>query len=341
MPDRSVESRIRLNIDLDQAGRQFGDLMLRWSENTNPLGYHPVPVISIKGRSGPTVLVIGGTHGDEFEGPAAIMRLAHNLAADKLSGQLILMPALNAPAIAASSRVSPLDGANLNRAFPGDPDGGPTAMLADFIETVVMPRCDAVIDLHSGGKASFFQPCALATRTADVDLYKRNLELAEAFGLSLIWVLGANNDNRSLNAAAARCGIAMIAAELGGGGGVAPKITALAEHGLLQCLGHLGLIEPASDQKPPAPTRRIEIVSPLHSVYATGEGLFDRAVCAGRQVRAGEIAGRFHYLGEPDRPSRPLAFPADGFVLAHTCRGMVRRGEMLALIAQDVPGGHL
>ncbi len=340
MPDRSAESRIRLNFDLDQAGRQFGDLMLRWSENTNPLGYHPVPVISIKGRSGPTVLVIGGTHGDEFEGPAAIMRLAHNLPPDKLSGQLILMPALNAPAVAASWRVSPLDGANLNRAFPGDPDGGPTAMLADFIETVVMPRCDAVIDLHSGGKASFFQPCALATRTADVDLYKRNLELAGAFGLSLIWVLGANNDNRSLNAAAARCGVAMIAAELGGGGGVAPHITVLAERGLVQCLGHLGLIARTSAPRHPVLLRRVEIASPLHSVYATGEGLFDRAASAGQHVKAGEVAGWFHYLGEPSRPSQPMIFPVDGFVLAHTCRGMVRRGEMLALVAQNVPGDH-
>lgn len=337
MPDRSLQSRLRLTIDLDQPGLLTGDLMLRWSDNANPLGYHPIPVISIKGGAGPTVLVIGGTHGDEFEGPSAIMRLARRLSPDVVSGQLILMPALNAPAVAASSRVSPLDDGNLNRAFPGDADGGPTAMLAHFVETVLLPRCDAVIDLHSGGKASFFQPCVLATRTADRGLYDRNLELARAFGLPLVWVLGANNDNRSVNSAAERAGVAMIAAELGGGGGSDPDIAEQAERGLLQCLGHLGVLDaPAA---PHGEQRRIEIASPLHSLYAPADGLFDRLVRAGQDVEEEQTAGWLHHLSEPDRPSRRLTFPHSGFVLAHTCRGMVRRGEMLALVVRDVAGG--
>jgi predicted deacylase len=333
MPDRSSESRVRLAIDLDQPGLRIGDVMLRWSDNANPLGYHPIPIISIKGGKGPTVLIIGGTHGDEFEGPAAIMRLARALSPAALAGQLIMMPALNAPAVAASSRVSPLDGGNLNRAFPGDADGGPTPMLAHFVETVLLPRCDAVIDLHSGGKASFFQPCVLATRTADKDLYDRNMQLAGAFGLPLVWVLGANNDNRSINSAAERAGVPMIASELGGGGGSCPDITAQAETGVLQCLGHLGMLN-----SPPVPRvkqRRIEIASPLHSLHARFDGLFDRLVCAGQDVDEGETAGWLHYLSEPERPSERLTFPYSGFILAHTCRGIVRRGELLALVARD------
>ncbi|NKB53130.1 MAG: hypothetical protein GKR97_13060 [Rhizobiaceae bacterium] len=149
-------SRLVLDLDLKAPGKQIGDLMLRWSDNSNPLGYHPIPVISIRGGDGPVMLVTGATHGDEFEGPAAMMRLVQQLNPDELKGQVILIPALNAPALSASSRVSPLDGANLNRAFPGDPDGGPTAMIADFVETELLPLCDAAIDLHSGGKASFF-----------------------------------------------------------------------------------------------------------------------------------------------------------------------------------------
>ena len=337
MPNHSSESRLRTTIDLDEPGRSVGDLMLRWSDNTNPLGYHPIPVISIKGGDGPLVLIIGGIHGDEFEGPAAIMRLARRLSPETLRGQVVLIPALNAPAIAASSRVSPLDGANLNRSFPGDADGGPTAMLAHFVETVLMPRFDAVIDLHSGGKATFFQPCALATRTADRGLYDRNLDLASAFGLPLIWVLGENNDNRSVNAAAERAGVPMIAAELGGGGAVDPDIVGQADAGLLHCLGHLGLVDVSPVSSPPP--RRVEIASPLDSVYAPADGLFDRAIGAGQEISAGQTAGWVHHPTEPERSSVPLIFPSDGLVLAHTCRGMVRRGELLALIASDVPEG--
>lgn len=262
------------------------------------------------------------------------MRLARKLSPDAISGQLILMPALNAPAVAASSRVSPLDGGNLNRAFPGAANGGPTAMLAHFVETVLLPRCDAAIDLHSGGKASFFQPCVLATRTADKDLYDRNMDLARAFGLPLVWVLGANNDNRSVNSAAERAGVPMIAAELGGGGASDPAIVAQAENGLLRCLAHLGMLDTPAVQH--LNQRRIEIASPLHSLYAPADGLFDRLVCAGQDVKEEETAGWLHHLSEPERPSQRLTFAHNGFILAHTCRGMVRHGELLALVTRDV-----
>ncbi len=330
----SKASRISLTIDLSQPGRHVGDAMLRWSDNTNPLGYHPIPVVSVKGADGPVLLMTGGTHGDEFEGPAAIMRVIGALDAASLRGQVIAFPALNMPAFAASSRVSPLDGGNLNRAFPGDRDGNPTAMIAQFLESDILPRCDAAIDLHSGGKASFFQPCALPTHTADGGLAARNMDLAQVFGLPLIWRLGAHNDNRSVNAAAERAGVPMIATELGGGGGVAPAITDQAEAGILNVLRHLGMID--GDVTRAKAPRVVEIRDPGASLYATSEGLFDRALGAGEDVKAGDFAGWFHHVTEPERASVRLTVPRDGMILAHTNRGFVKRGEMLLLVVQDV-----
>ncbi len=331
MPENQP-SRLRSTIDLDRAGRQVGDLCLRHSDNSVPLGYHPIPILSLKGAEGPRVLITGGVHGDEFEGPAAILRLAARLDPADLTGQVVLIPALNAPALQAASRVSPLDGGNLNRAFPGDPAGGPTAMIADHVERVLLPGCDAVIDLHSGGKASVFAPCALATRCADPALDAANMDLARAFGLPLIWELGEHNDARSLNSAAVRAGVPAIAAELGGGGAVDPALTDAAEDGLLSCLGHLGVTgtRPASGA-----ARHVTISSPAHSVHAPFDGLFDRRIAAGQDVRAGDVAGQLHFVSEPERPSMPLQCPADGLVLAHTARGLVRRGDLLALIVQD------
>jgi hypothetical protein len=330
----SQKSRLTLGVDLLRSGKHIGDLMLRWSDNTNPLGYHPVPVISLKNGNGPVVLLLGGTHGDEFEGPAAIMRLMNRLDLGMLKGQVIAIPGLNAPAFQSSQRVSPLDGANLNRAFPGDPDGGPTAMLAHFVETKLLPLCDAVIDLHSGGKASVFATCALATRAEDVELRAKNFALARAFGLPLIWALGENNDNRSVNAAAERSGVPMIAAELGGGGGVDPTVTRQAEDGLLRCLDHLGII--AHKALPSDTPKYVEIGSPLQSLYAPSDGLFDREICAGQTILSGDFAGNFHFPMEPSRPSLTLKFSDPGIVLAHCARGLVRRGEMLALVASPV-----
>jgi len=332
-------SSVTSTIDFDVDGRHVGDLRVKWSDNTVPLGYHPVPVVSLRSGHGPVVLLIGGTHGDEFEGPAALMRLVADLKLDDIKGQIIILPALNAPAVTGAHRVSPLDGINLNRAFPGDAKGSITEQIACYVETELLPRADYAIDLHSGGKASFFQPCTLATRTKDKALYASNIALAEAFGLPLVWVLGGFNDDRSLNSAAERARVPMIATELGGGGGVNPEITDDTEAGLYRALMHAGVFAAktvlAAKTTDNVRLHKVEIKSISHSLYAIGEGVFDRKVAAGERVTAGQVAGWLHYVSEPRRQSEIIEFKHDGYVLAHTERGYVKRGDMLVLLVQD------
>ncbi|MDA8747925.1 succinylglutamate desuccinylase/aspartoacylase family protein [Litoreibacter sp.] len=327
-----TKSAVTPTIDLSADGHHIGDLRVKWSDNSVPLGYHPVPIISLKRGNGPVALLIAGTHGDEFEGPAALMRLANDLALGDITGQIIIVPGLNAPAVKSSMRVSPLDGVNLNRAFPGDPMGSATQQIAYYVETELMTMADAAVDLHSGGKASVFAACTLATRTQDADLFERNLALAKAFGLPLIWVLGAFNDARSLNSAAERAGVPMIATELGGGGGVDPDITNAAEAGLYNLLRHLGVLTGNAPQIDTPPM--VEIASADHSLNAAADGVFDRMVSAGQTVKAGQVAGRFHYVSEPRRPSETVLFSHGGLVLAHTNRGYVSRGDMLMVVVQ-------
>ena len=327
-------TRISSGLDFGRQGKQIGDLHLKHSDNRHPLGYVPVPAGVLVGGPGPTVLLTAGVHGDEFEGPVALLKLLHRLEPEDVRGRLIVLPALNAPAVRDSSRVSPLDGANLNRAFPGDPDGGPTAMLAHFVEAVVLPECDAAIDLHSGGKAAWFAPCALASRTAEGALSTPNMALAEAFGAPLIWVLGALNEDRSLNSAAGRRGVPMIAAELGGGGSVSPGPLAVAERGIENALRYLGCLAGAPEAR--GASRRVELRGPESFLHAPHEGLFEPAFAAGRDVAAGAPAGVLYSLVEPERPPTPLCFPSAGLVLARCQRGRVERGEMLAMITADV-----
>jgi predicted deacylase len=327
-------TRVSSGLDFEAKGKRIGDLRLKHSDNRHPLGYIPVPAGVIVGGPGPTVLLTGGVHGDEFEGPVALMKLLHRLETEDVRGRLIVLPALNAPAVRDSSRVSPLDGANLNRAFPGDPDGGPTAVLAHLVESVLLPECDGAIDLHSGGKAAWFTPCALASRTLEGALSGPNMALAEAFGAPLVWVLGALNENRSLNSAATRAGVPMAAAELGGGGAVSPAPLAIAERGIENALNHLGLL--AGAPEPGEAPRRVELRRPEQVLYAPHEGLFEPAFEPGEDVTAGAPAGALYSLTEPERPPTPLHIPSDGLVLARCHRGLVERGEMLATIVVDV-----
>jgi len=326
------------SIDWENEGKQVGDLRVQWSDNLVPLGYHAVPLICFCKGQGPTVLLLGGVHGDEFEGPSSLMRLVQNIDHEKVSGKIMIIPALNRPAVSVSERNSPLDGKNMNRSFPGNPQGTPTEVISCHIESVVIPNCDAVIDLHSGGKASYFTPCTLVTEIANREVMKASLELAEAFGLPTLWKLGEYNDDRSVNSAAARNAIPMIATELGGGGGSSPELTRASEEGLYRCLAQLGVYPDPFEKQLVQDTRIARAVyteDSNHCIFAPGRGLFDRVCEAGSYVQQGDIAGYFHWLEEPERTSLAIRFSHSGFVLAHLNRGMVNRGEMLFLVTQE------
>jgi len=329
-----AKSRIHCSIDLSAVGRHFGDLQLRHSDNRQSLGYYPIPIVSLVNGTGPTAVLIAGVHGDEFEGPAALMQLAHTLELSSLSGRIIILPALNMPAVEASSRTSPLDQVNMNRSFPGDTNGGPTAQLANYTEQQLIAQSDLVIDIHSGGKASLFAPCALPNQSATQALFLSNLALSRQFGTPLTWMLNSNNDNRSVNAAADRKNVPMIAAELGGGGGCDPSMVSLTVTGIQRCLRHAGIL--AGDKDLPPRPRLVEIVSSAQNLYAPYRGLFERKFKAGDSSTQGSLAGLLYSLEEPQREPLAVHFSVNGIVLAHSNRGYVEKGDMLAMVATDV-----
>ncbi len=83
------------------------------------------------------MLVLDGNHGDEYQGQIAIMKLARALQPEQVSGRVILIPSLNFPAARAAARLSPLDGMNMSRAFPGKPEGPVTSRIAHFLRAVI------------------------------------------------------------------------------------------------------------------------------------------------------------------------------------------------------------
>src|SRR5687768_2004596 len=95
-----------------------------WQHVERPGGL-ALPVAELTGsRPGPTWLLVAGVHGDEYEGPEAIRRAVARLAADRdFSGRVIALPIANPAAYARGSRLTPEDNANLNRSFPGNPNG--------------------------------------------------------------------------------------------------------------------------------------------------------------------------------------------------------------------------
>jgi len=146
-------SRITTDVDFSHEGKQTGFLRLPHSVHRSAYGYIAIPLVAIRNGNGPRVLLTAGNHGDEYEGQIVLTKLARALEVEAVRGSIVILPMMNFPAAQAGMRTSPIDEGNLNRTFPGDPDGRPTAMIAHYVESVLMPEVDAVIDLHSGGSS--------------------------------------------------------------------------------------------------------------------------------------------------------------------------------------------
>src|SRR3546814_20016688 len=113
---------ISCNLDFDRDGVQHGHLKLPWSRDDSAWGAILIPFTVIRNGDGPTALFTGGNHGDEYEGPIAILDMARSLDPATVTGRVILLPTMNYPAVRGGRRTSPIDGGNLNRLFPGQPD---------------------------------------------------------------------------------------------------------------------------------------------------------------------------------------------------------------------------
>ena len=127
---------------------------------TTPPGVRSCCRSVAKNGDGPGAILTGANHGDEYEGPIALHDLANNIDVDKVRGRVIIIPMMNYPAFQAAARVSPIDQLNMNRVFPGQPKGSVTQLIADYITATLLPMCDYVLDIHSGGKTLEFLPFA-------------------------------------------------------------------------------------------------------------------------------------------------------------------------------------
>jgi predicted deacylase len=329
-------TRITSTVDYEKNGRQTGFLRLPHSVHESAYGWIPIPVVCLKNGSGPTVLLSSGNHGDEYEGQVVLMKLIRELRHEQVQGRIIFLPAANFPAAMAGRRTSPVDGGNLNRSFPGDPDGTPTKMIAHYIDTVILSHCDYAFDLHSGGSSLMYVPSALGTIfPGEPGRNARTVELLKAFGAPISYLskqpMGAD---QTLGASAARRGALGLGTELGGSGTVTPAILRLAEAGARRALKHVGVV-PDFQVEPSPGTRLMEVGGPEYFVYASEGGVFEPLVELGDTVKEGQAAAAIHFSHTPWREPEIVRFEHDGVVLCKRIPARTERGDCLFHLGTD------
>jgi N-alpha-acetyl-L-2,4-diaminobutyrate deacetylase len=335
---KAAVSRIRMDVDLDRDGRQASQLRAPLSRNTSAWGTVEIPIVVVKNGKGPTVLFTGGVHGDEYEGQIAVSRLAHTLRAEAVQGRVIMIPAVNMPAVLNDTRLSPVDDRDLNRCFPGKPDGTFSEMLAHFIDSVILPHVDVSVDVHTAGHS---MESALSTNMHFTDnklIREKTMAMAAAFGAPFNTMFRGVDEGATLTSAVERRGVTSIGTELGGWGRVSVEGVRIGVRGVRNVLKHLGVIEgrPDTSQRDGSTGTRHMMVPDLSGyTFSPAGGLFEPRHLAAAEVHAGEIAGWLHFIDEVDRPPLELNYGNSGVLWMASGPGRVQRGDVVAVVMRD------
>jgi predicted deacylase len=325
-------------VDFDRPGKQVGFVMIPHSPHDDAWGATRIPIAVIANGDGPTVVLEGGNHGDEYEGPIVISELIRDLDPGEIAGRLILMPANNVHAVIAGQRTSPVDGLNLNRTFPGDPRGSITEQISAYITDHIFPIADAFLDLHSGGSSLAMLTSAIVEPTDDRDLHQRNVAAALAFDAPMTVVIGNLGDPRTSTATACRAGLVTVGTEMGGGGTVSIEALSVCRRGVRNVLAHLGVLPPDKAEPRRGEGKVLELPGTDAYVYATMDGIFEPFHANGREVRAGEAAGRIHCTWDPARAPETLHYQADGILYGRRQPGRVKPGNCCLVVAAPYRG---
>lgn len=319
----------RLDLGSVRCGRASGSLTIAISERD----CWNVPVVILEGAPGPTVLMTGAIHGDEYDGPVALTKLARSLEPDKIAGRIILVPVVNGSAISAQQRCSPLDGLDLNRCFPGHRFGKATERLAYAICTSLVPMADVVIDCHSGGTLRRYIPSAMMHPLANAKAHAETLDLIKAMMLPAGVVTDETIEPGMLQAYIESQKKIYVCCEFGGGG-VSKQTIQIATQGLLNSLTHLGMIETTAivpEWNGRKEARLFEVSDLTYGPAAEYPGLFEPLSELGDTIRIGQAIGLIHQ-DESSDPS-PVVAPADGILLMLRGVGRIQVGSPAAQVA--------
>ncbi len=236
------ENPIAASVDFQRDGVQHGHLKLPYSRDDSAWGAVMIPVCVVKNGDGPTALLTGGNHGDEYEGPVALSRLAQELRAEDVRGRVIIVPFMNTPAFHAGKRTSPIDAGNLNRSFPGRPDGTVTQKIADYFQRTLLPLADVVLDIHSGGRTLDFLPFAACHVLPDKAQQEASEALMHAFAAPYAMRMLELDAVGMYDSAAEEQGKLFVTTELGGGGTSSARTVAIARRGVRNLLVEAGIL---------------------------------------------------------------------------------------------------
>ncbi len=305
----------------DKPGRYEGKLPAVWLRDGSRV---ELPVVIIRGeRDGPVLWMHGCVHGDEYCGALNIHAFLRSLEPQEMSGAVVALPLLNLTASQAYRRMSPYEGFNngdMNRCFPGKPDGGFTEQAAYVVYQSLKQYATHFVDFHTAFTADTRWTLYADTGGA---VSAGGLAMARAFGYAHTLPTPAGTLNGSAMMSAAADGIPSYIIEAGGISTAYREDTIVEATERLRNLGRaIGLLAgPVTDYGP------LTLFTNFHWATSPHGGIFRPAVDCGQDIAAGDLVGIYYDL-HGDEVDRAVA-PASGVVLAHHPGPIIPQGDVL------------
>jgi len=253
---------------------------LAWSPNQSFEGIAaPTPVLVVNGaKPGPKLCLTAAIHGDELNGIETVRRVMYALEAESLAGAVIGVPIVNLLGFHRGSRYLP-DRRDLNRFFPGNPQGSSASRIAHSFFREVISQCDALIDLHTGSFHRINLPQLRADLTQP-DVVK----LTQGFGATA--VLHSIGAPGTLRRAATDNGIPAVTLEAGGSMHLEEEAVSHGVKGINTLISSLGMHKKISRWGAPEPVY-------YHSVWVRADhgGILFSKVKLGMRIDKGDILG--------------------------------------------------
>ncbi|MER8786137.1 succinylglutamate desuccinylase/aspartoacylase family protein [Mesorhizobium sp. M1006] len=324
-----------LTFDFEKPGMSKGHLVVPKGADCEALS---LPVFSLNKGEGPRLLITGGCHGNELEGPIVARRLIEWLPEAQTCGRIIIVPVLNPPALKAFTRNTPIDGLNLNRVFPGRANGSVTERIADAVSRILLPTADTIFDLHSYGPGWEFPLVNTTHPIADPDLMAKTIRMAEAFKLPMTLIWEHPETPGMFDTLAQNQGKVFVCPELGGGE-VGAEALAIYEAGVRNGLIALGLIEGKSANltfRHQKSTQALETRRSSDELYSPARGIFEPRCSILDEVKQGGLIGILHPMESLSALSIDILAPGTSIVCGIRSGSYVEVGEFIALLGRPL-----
>tara|TARA_B100000963_G_scaffold100034_1_gene86473 strand:- start:4212 stop:5243 length:1032 start_codon:yes stop_codon:yes gene_type:complete len=298
--------------------------------------YYELPIISIKNKNGPIVLLIGANHGDETEGFISLLKLINNIKLEEINGHLIIIPALNLPALNSGQRVSLSDGVDMNRSFYKNTNRNLTFNISNFLKESILPNVEIILDFHSGGLNRKFADMAKYYHYENKNLMEQSKEIALAFGAPVCLKHYEKNPHGMLDTLAVKLNKIYISTELGGGGIANKRSISIADNGINNVLRFLKIIKNDFKYISKISRQKSKLLYfndvKKNFIFSKFEGVFEVNVNINSKIKIDDLIGTIHFPNNPKKKSKLIVSKLSGIVIGITNKSFIKKGEFLVLI---------